>query len=200
MGATRRTVKRILLVPLLFLAGSLRATQIVVFGEKDFYLLDAAGVPGRPAEPDRAAFFDGYRADVEGKAPLEKSMALVSPPAWGKTVGPTTHGELEFHPSFPGGFACRITLDGLLPDHEYILTLNGNPEKPGNGLLPSGVPDSEKEKYYDFLIIRTDANGHYAANLGIFLKPGDYEVRFYVKDTGDFKIVLYRDFFPFAVK
>jgi hypothetical protein len=37
-------------------------------------------------------------------------------------------------------------------------------------------------------------------SLGVFLKPGGYDVRCYVKDTADFKIVLYRDFFRFEVK
>jgi len=35
---------------------------------------------------------------------------------------------------------------------------------------------------------------------GVALPPGPYDVRFYVKDTSDFKIVLYHDFFPFGVQ
>jgi hypothetical protein len=56
------------------------------------------------------------------------------------------------------------------------------------------------QRYYDFLIVRTDSRGGYDARLGVYLKPGAYDVRCYVKDTADFKIVLYRDFFKFMVQ
>jgi hypothetical protein len=195
-----RQLKILLIVPLLALSGGLFASQIVVFGEKDFYVLDAGPPGAAPKEADRAAFFEGYKSDVGRQAPLEKTLDLVNPPEWGKTVTAATHGTIQFHPSFPGGFAGRIALENLLPDHDYILTLNGNPAKAGNGLLPSPVPGNEQERYYDFLIIRTDVHGRYGASLGVFLKPGSYDVRCYVKDTSDFKIVLYRDFFEFEVK
>jgi hypothetical protein len=194
-----RMLKLLLAIPLLAFGGGLFASQIVVFGEKDFYLLDAGAATG-PKEPDRLAFFDAFRADAVRPAPLENALDLISPPEWGKTVGPATHGRIRFHPSFPGGFACRISLESLLPDHDYILTLNGNPARAGNGLLLSAVPGNGAERYYDFLVIRTDSSGHYDSSLGVFLKPGSYDVRCYVKDTADFKIVLYRDFFKFAVK
>jgi hypothetical protein len=190
---------RILLIaPLLCLTHVLSAAPIVVFGEKDFYVI-AKGAEG-PKEADRATFFATYTADVDRHAPLESSLEMISPPEWGKTVSASTKGWIEFHASFPGGFACHLELENLLPEHDYILTLNGNPSKAGNNLLPSSVPGNPLEKYYDFLVVRTDARGHYDASLGIFLRPGGYDVRCYVKDTSDFKIVLYRDFFRFDVK
>jgi hypothetical protein len=191
-------VKTPLLLALFLLGSRLQAQGIVVFGERDFYVLGQA--PGAPREPDRAAFFDAYRSDLARHAPYEGAMDLVSPPSWGRTVGPETRGRIQFRTSFPGGFACRLTLENLLPDHDYILTLNGNPSRAGNGLLLTPVAKNEQERYYDFLIARTDAKGGYDASLGIFLKPGDYDVRCYVKDTADFKIVLYRDFFKFQVR
>jgi hypothetical protein len=193
-------MKTPLLLAFLLLGNRLLAQQIAVFGEKDFYVLDSGSVPGGPREPDRAAFLDAYRADLARNAPYDQALDLVSPPSWGKTVGAGTRGRLQFRTSFPGGLACRLALEGLLPDHDYILTLNGNPAKAGNGLLLSAVPHNEQERYYDFLIVRTDSRGGYRASLGVFLKPGDYDVRCYVKDTGDFKIVLYRDFFKFQVR
>jgi hypothetical protein len=193
-------VKTLLIIPLLLLGGDLFAGQFVVFGEKDFYALDASPAPAGPKDAGRTAFFDGFKADLKRQAPFERALDLVSPPEWGKTVGPATHGRIRFHPSFPGGFACQLSLDGLLADHGYILTLNGNPAREGNSLLLSPVPGNEKERYYDFLVIRTDASGHYDASLGVFLAPGNYDVRCYVKDAGDFKIVLYRDFFKFEVR
>ena len=180
--------------------GRLVAEQIVVFGEKDLYVLDTSAAPVAPKETERLAFFEAFRTDVSRPAPYETKLELVSPPAWGKTVSAETRGTIQFHPSFPGGFVCRIALEHLLPNHDYILTLNGNPTRAGNNLLLSAVSGNEDERYYDFLIIRTDARGGYDANLGIFLKPGKYDVRCYVKDTADFKIVLYRDFFEFQVK
>jgi hypothetical protein len=175
------------------------AGEIVVFGEKDFYVIDASPAPAGPREADRAAFFEGFKADLARRAPLERALDLINPPEWGKTVSAQTRGRIQFHPSFPGGFACHLALENLLPDHDYILTLNGNPQRAGNGLLASPVPGNPQERYYDFLVVRTDARGRYEASLGVFLRPGSYDVRCYVKDTGDFKIVLYRDFFRFEV-
>jgi hypothetical protein len=192
-------LKYILIIPILAVAGKLLGDPIVVFGEKDFYVLEPGGISAGPREPDRRAFFEAMKRD--GDRPLlETSLDLVSPPQWGKTVSATTHGKIRFHPSFPGGFACRISLEHLLSDHDYILTLNGNPARAGNGLLLSPVPGNPQERYYDFLMIHTDADGHYDSGLGVFLKRGGYDVRCYVKDTSDFKIVLYRDFFRFEVK
>lgn len=193
-------MKIFLVIPLLILSDGLFAGELVVFGEKDVYALDSSSVREAPKEANRLAFFEAYRADTNRKEPLESALDLISPPEWGKTVSAQTRGRIQFHPTFPGGFACRISLENLLPDHDYILTLNGNPAKAGNSLLASTVPGNDKERYYDFLIIRTDARGHYDSGLGVFLTPGSYDVRCYVKDTGDFKIVLYRDFFPFEVK
>lgn len=197
---TTRLAAILLLAPFLMPREAPGAAPIVVFGEKDVYAVDAASATAGPRDPDRAAFFSAYRADVGRGAPLERSLDLVSPPPWGKTVSESTRGRIQFHPSFPGGFACRIALEGLPPAHGYILTLNGNPSRAGNGLLSSAVPGNELERYYDFLIITTDSRGRYEANLGVFLKPGKYDVRCYVKDTADFKIVLYRDFFTFEVR
>jgi hypothetical protein len=198
-GATPAPLKLLGLAALLLIGGNLAAQQIAVFGERDFYPLGAVH-SARPNDPDRRAFLEAYRADRTRQAPYEESADLVSPPAWGKTIGPGTHGRLLYHPSFPRGFVCRLSLEGLAPGHDYILTLNGNPTRAGNKLLPTPVPRNEQERYYDFLIATTDARGRYAADLGIYLKPGAYDVRCYVKDTSDFKIVLYRDFFTFAVE
>jgi hypothetical protein len=193
-------MKKILALAILLSGQGLFAQQLVVFGERDFCALGPDAAFPRPKEPGRIAFLEAYSADIASKAPLEESMELVSPPAWGKTVGAGTRGTLRFHRSFPRGFACHLTLENLVPGHDYILTLNGNPARAGNSLLLTPVPSNEQERYYDFLIVRTDSRGGYDAGLGVYLKPGDYDVRCYVKDTADFKIVLYRDFFKFTVR
>jgi hypothetical protein len=86
-----------------------------------------------------------------------------------------------------------------LPNRPYILTLNGNPERFGNENLPTPVPGNEQEKLFDFQIITTDSDGKYLTLYALALPKGAYDVRFYVKDTVDFKIVLCHDFFKFAV-
>lgn len=181
----------------LWLGTTAFAEPLAIFGRHDSRRIDTDSTP---ADASQAAFFRDYRGDRDGDAPLEAELPLVNPPAWGKTVSARTGGTIRFHRRFPRGFVCRLELRGLLPNHAYLLALNGNPEKAGNDLLPTPVPGNEREKYYDFLDLKTDALGHYAADLGVFLQHGAYDVRLYVKDTADFKIVLYRDFFRFAVE
>jgi hypothetical protein len=94
----------------------------------------------------------------------------------------------------------RVTLKGLAPEHRYILTLDGNPKLAGNDRLADAVPGLPTERYMDFFTATTDARGRYTAAFAIALRPGPYDVRFYVKDTDDFKIVLYHDYFKFSVK
>jgi len=196
----RAPLKLLLTIPLLLVGAGLHAGESVVFGEKEAYAIDSGSAQAIPKDAGRLAFLESFRADVARKAPLERALDLVNPPEWGKTVSAQTRGTIQFHPAFPGGLACRISLENLQPEHDYILTLNGNPARAGNSLLASPVPGNEKERYYDFLIVRTDARGHYDSGLGVYLTPGSYDVRCYVKDTADFKIVLYHDYFPFEVK
>ena len=61
------------------------------------------------------------------------------------------------------------------------------------------MPGLPNERFYDFLRVVSNAKGDFDARLGVYLLPGDYHVRIYVKDTKDFKIVLYRDYFDFTV-
>lgn len=187
-------------LPALHLAPSLSADPTAVFGKTEFYDLGAVPPPDGPSDPGQKAFLEAYRNDRASHGAFEMALELVSPPAWGKTISAATGGRIEFHPSFAGGLSCRLSLSGLLPNHDYILTLNGNPALPGNDLFLSAVPGNPKERYYDFLIVKSDAQGGYEASLGIYLKPGSYKARCYLKDTSDFKIVLYRDYFPFEVR
>jgi hypothetical protein len=199
MNRTLLSLRPALAFSALLVAGRLAANPFVVFGKQEFYDLGAPAAQG-PIEPDKKAFFEAYKGDRAAHPLYETALDLINPPSWGKTISAQTHGTIQIHPSFAGGLACRLTLDGLLPDHDYILTLNGNPALPGNELFLSAVPGSATERYYDFLIVKSDTHGHYDADLGIFLKQGLYKARCYVKDTSDFKIVLYHDYFPFDVK
>jgi hypothetical protein len=189
-----------------FLAGSAAAQQIVVLERTDVRILDSGGqgtLPGSPGsptdDPEKAAFLQAVQADLARHAPFDDELTLVNPPAWGRVVSPETTGKVRIRRAFDHGFVFHLGLDHLLPNHRYILTLNGNPQRAGNGFLADPVPGNPKERYYDFYVAMTDANGGYDADFGVFLHPGDYDIRFYVKDTEDFKIVLYHDFFKMTV-
>lgn len=148
----------------------------------------------------KISFIESLNEHFSKDIPFESKMPLEHPPEWGKTVSPESNGSINFMRSFTGAFVGHLSVEGLAPNHPYRLTLNGNPERKGNDLLPTPVPGLPNERFYDFLDITTDAQGSYQSTLGIKLKPGEYDVRIYVKDTEDWKIVLYRDFFKFTVE
>jgi hypothetical protein len=177
--------------------GGLQAQQFVVFAKGDFCQADAAGRQP-PTDPARAAFLDAARKDFAGRAAYDATLDLINPPSWGRVVSPQTTGSVQIRRAFGHGFRFGLSLDHLLPNHDYILTINSRPRQPGNDLLPESVPGHEAEKYYDFFIATTDAQGSCRADFALFLIPGAYNVRFYVKDTSDFKIVLYHDYFDFT--
>ncbi len=191
-------MKKILsLAALLLLTCGLHAESIVVYAKGDVAVLNAE--TPKPTDPARAAFLAAVQSDLAHPAAFASPFALIAPPEWGKTV-PGAKGAITFHDSFHGGFLVQVDLAGLAPDHRYILTLNGNPKLEGNERLVDLVPGMSTERYFDFLTVTTDAHGRYAATFGIALPAGPYGVRFYVKDTTDFKIVLYHDYFKFAVE
>lgn len=174
----------------LFLVSSALATEPII-------VLGRGKTVGHatPVTPAQAAFIAAVKARGEAGKPLP----LITPPEWGRTV-PGAAGSVRLHPTVAGGLVLQVALTGLAPDHAYLLTLNGNPQLPGNDLLPDTVPGNPREKYLDFLTATTDQHGGYEATFGIVLPAGVYQVRFYVKDTADFKIILYHDYFPCAVK
>jgi hypothetical protein len=131
---------------------------------------------------------------------LVKTSLIIPPAEWSRKVSDTTYGDLIYLTSFPNGFVTDITLHNLLPHHTYLLTLNGNPKLVGNDLFPGTVAGLNIEKYYDFLSVTTGSLGEYHARIGIYLKQGEYHVRFYEKDTDDFKIVLFQNYFKYNVQ
>lgn len=157
-------------------------------------------LPGSDSVQARRGLLDAYGSAIARHLACDASVDLVNPPAWGKTVSSATHGRVDYHRSFADGFVFKLHLQGLLPGHLYILTLNGNAKLAGNSLLPTPVPGLADEHYYDFLFVRTDESGAYDGDLAVHLLRGDYRARFYVKDASDFKIVLYHDYFPFQVR
>ncbi len=130
---------------------------------------------------------------------LPKSVLELSlPPAsWGKPI-PGSMGRFIYYDNSPRILKGEIQLSNLQPNHSYVLTLNGKPEHPSNQHLPA--QSSEKERYFDFKQVHTDKNGYLKIKLELTLSPGEYDVKFFVKDPTDWKIVLYNDFFVFTVK
>jgi hypothetical protein len=177
----------------------LAAQEIVVFGRGDSVVLAPGMAVTNAADPARASFLATFKADLEKPAPFTESAQLVDFPNRGRPV-PGAGGEFRYHPSFHGGFVVVVSIEGLLPNHHYMLTLNGNPDRAGNTNLVQTVSNKPREKYYDFQIIKTDATGGYEGTFGIMLPEGPYDVRFFVKDRTDYQIVLYHDFFKFNVE
>ena len=194
-------MRKIFLLAWLLSISSALANDVVVFGKGNFILLKPGVASPAPQAPAKAAFLVACQADLLRPTAAVATFPLGSPPEWGKTIKGAS-GAIKFHDSFRGGFRVHVTLEGLAPDHLYILTLNGKPGLAGNERLVDVVPGMEKEqeRYMDFMKVTTDAHGRYEATYGIALLPGPYGVRFYVKDTDDFKIVLYHDYFKFKVE
>jgi len=194
-------MKYLLLLTLMSFSLVTFSQQLVIFEEEVVCNLADGGSFCQPTDKGKTKFMRVFKkADFRNAAKV-KEIPLTTPPLeWGKKVSDDTKGELEFYPNLPKGFVTNLTITHLKPNHTYILTLNGNPELDGNNLLPDPVPQLPEEKYYDFLTVQTNADGAYQAKLGVFLKKGDYHVRFYVKDKSDSKIILYHDYFRFKVR
>jgi len=191
---------RLLICSCLALSGRLAAEDVVVFAKGEFRVLGPAA-PQAPGDSAGAAFLAAARGDFQGHAPYDAVFPLINPPAWGRVVSAQTTGSLQIRRTFAHGFVFQIEMEHLQPGHLYVLCINGRPQHPGNELLPEAVPGHESEKYYDFYTLTTDARGGYRARVALLLRPGPYNVHFYVKDTSDFKIVLYGlEYFDFAAE
>jgi hypothetical protein len=191
--------RHLCVVGFLLVGQALHGAAIIVYAKGESTMVDAIAAPAKPAEPAKAAFLAAFQADLMKPAPFVEPLEVGKFPVYGRDVT-GAGGMIEFHESFAGGFVVKVALMGLLPGHDYILTLNGNPERAGNDRLVDPVPGNEAEKYFDFQTVTTGAMGQYFATFAIALPKGPYDVRFCVKDTDDFKIVLYHDFFRFAVE
>lgn len=198
-GVTPNMKKLFCITGILFFGQCAWATAIIVYAKSESAMIDAIAAPRVPSDPAKAAFLVAFHSDLMDPAPFLDPIMVGDFPTYGRDV-PGASGMLQYHEKFAGGFVVKIGLMGLLPSHNYILCLNGNPERAGNDRLVDSVPGNEAEKYFDFQTVMTDAMGHYEATFAIALSKGPYDVRFYVKDTDDFKIVLYHDFFKFAVE
>ena len=171
----------------------------VVFDKGDSIVFESGTTEADVKDPVKAAFLTAFKADLARPLAFEGPVPLTTLPGNGREV-PGVTGEIQYHGSFPSGLVIGVKLEGLVPNHVYILTLNGDVQHAGNNNLPDQLSRNTKQKYYDFSKITTDANGRYQATFGILLPAGSYDVYFFVKDTADWKIVLHHDFFQFTVE
>ena len=192
-------MKILLLVASLQLSTVLYGENVVVFAKGDSLVLGTNAAPAALKDPAKASFLAAFKADCAQPAAFAGPDPLVALSDGGREV-PGAGGGIQYHHLFHGGLVLDVTLNGLTPNHRYALTLNGNPARAGNDHLREHVPGNGKEKYYDFHLVTTDVNGRYQGTFGVMLPTGPYDVRFYVKDTTDFKIVLYNNFFQFTVE
>jgi hypothetical protein len=192
-------MKMLLLVASLQLSTVLYAEDIVVFAKGDSLMLGTNAAAATVKDPVKVSFLAAFKADCVQPAAFAGPDQLAALPNGGRKV-PGANGGIQYHRSFHGGLVLDVTLNGLAPNHTYALTLNGNPARAGNDNLVDHVSGNEKERYVDFYTMTTDADGGYHGTFGILLPASPYDVRFYVKDTTDFRIVLYDDFFQFTVE
>jgi len=194
------TISKSLILASLTLFVRLSAEDIVVFANGDFVSSGNAAAT-QPADSGKAAFLGAAQHDFSGHAPFDVEYPLINPPAWGRVVNADTTGMLQIRRSFGHGFVFHLDMEHLQADHAYVLCINGRPQHAGNELLPESVPGHAEEKYYDFYTVTTDSRGGYRAGFALLLRPGAYNVHFYVKDTTDHKIVLYGlEYFDFTAQ
>ena len=172
----------------------------VVFAKGDSIVLGAGTAEAEAKDPAQASFLAAFKADLARPLPFEEPLPLTTTlPGFGREV-PGATGEIWYHDSFPGGLVIGVTLAGLVPNHKYILTINGAIQHAGNNNLPEQLTRNNPQKYFDFSPAMTDKNGRYQGTFGIRLPPGPYDVYFFVKDTADWKIVLSHSLFQFTVE
>jgi DNA-directed RNA polymerase subunit RPC12/RpoP len=171
----------------------------VIFAKGDSFVLGSTNEAAETMNPAKTAFLDAFKADLASPLAFEAPGELSAMTVGGREV-PGAGGEIQWHNSFRGGLVIGVTLQGLTPNHEYVLTLNGDAQHPGNGHLPDQMTHNNGEKFYDFSTITTDANGRYQMTFGIALPASQYDVLFFVKDTADWKIVLSHSFFQFTAE
>jgi hypothetical protein len=159
------------LVGFLLVSHTLQGAAIIVYAKGESAMVDAIAAPAKPVDPAKAAFLAAFQADLMKPAPFVEPLEVGNFPVYGRDV-PGAGGMIEFHDSFAGGFVVKVALMGLLANHDYILTLNGNPERAGNDRLVDPVQGNEAEKYFDFQTVTTDVMGQFMATFAIALPKG----------------------------
>ena len=115
---------------------------------------------------------------------------------WGKPVSGSS-GKVVYCDDAPPPFTGRLDFSALELQRNYRITLNGIPGRPGNDRLEKTLGN---ERYSDFDQYHADVKGSGGGEFKWYLRAGRYEVKFFLKDTDGWKIVLYNDFFAFTIQ
>lgn len=115
--------------------------------------------------------------------------------SWGKPIQGSS-GTLVYYDSYSGQFEGRIMVAGLEPNHTYTLCLNEHENYPIGNLLPKGPTGDKFKNIFD---IETDSSGNDTAEFFAYLNPGEYHIKFLLKDKTDWQIVLINDDLQFKM-
>ena len=138
-------------------------------------------------------FTASYQCSVGTKRQVDLAPAKSE---WGKPISGSS-GKVVYCDDAPPPFTGKLDFSALEPDRSYRVTLNGIPGRPGNDRLEK---TRGNERYSDFDQYQADVKGAGGGEFKWYLRPGRYEVKFFLKDTDDWKIVLYNDFFAFTIQ
>jgi hypothetical protein len=150
---------------------------------------------------------------IVGAADVEKPGAPVLPcgqtdletviliPLEGPAIIPDATGKVTFCKNDVSRFRLHVALGHLLPNHSYVLALNGWNGKPGNNKLMKQFETFGALGKYDFATVTTDAHGSFDTQVEIpDLCVGDYDVKLLVKDPQQsFHVILAGDHVKFEV-
>src|ERR1019366_9352275 len=131
-------MKILLIAAGLQLSIGLFAQEVVVFAKGDSLVLGSTNAATELKDPAQASFLAAFKADLAKPSAFKGPDKLSDLPEYGRKV-PGATGEIKYHSSFHGGFVFCVTLEGLAPNHKYILTLNGGPGRAGNDKLMETV-------------------------------------------------------------
>lgn len=111
--------------------------------------------------------------------------------------GCTPTGSLEYEKESAGAFKGRLQLKGLQTNHDYVLSLNGYPGRPGNDMLPQLYGS---EGYVDFTSVTSSNKGEIQTEINVPLPSGKYTVKFLVKDPeANWRIAWQKEFLTFSI-
>jgi len=133
--------------------------------------------------------------------PEELDIIHLSPAfTFGENIAGSS-GKFLFNKKDRNALTGTIMIEKLLPNHDYMLCINGKPGKPGNTKLPQDNINNPEEHHWNFQHVRTDSNGNVTQKVYQTLDTSNYDVKFFVKDpNNDWKIVLYNNHLKFKVE
>jgi hypothetical protein len=105
---------------------------------------------------------------------------------------PLAIGEIEFQPLMTSSFSATLRLSGLLPNHWYMLTINGTQNEGGNDLLKEACQTSSNDEGHCDFSVLSDDQGKVNSTIDRQLPQGQYIVKYFITDPiENYCILLY---------